>query len=106
MEDMSPPNLGPTMEELFEEGMRRLHVRDTWKLWRWPQSDNVFYSPDEFKYVTCMHACCRQVADHICNHHVNTLQRIFLWHLRNAACAVEGYQHSDRAACMLNNCVC
>ena len=59
VEDMSPPNLGPTMEELFEEGMRRLHVRDTWKLWRWPQSDNVFYSPDEFKYTSCMHAVAK-----------------------------------------------
>ncbi len=54
MEDLSPPNLGPTLEELFEEGIRRLHVRDTWKLWRWPQSDNVFYSPDEFKYAVHM----------------------------------------------------
>ena len=49
IEDISPPNLGPSVEELFEEGITRLHHRETWKLWRWPQSDNVFYSPDEFK---------------------------------------------------------
>ena len=49
VEDISPPNLGPSVEELFEEGIERLHHRETWKLWRWPQSDNVFYSPDEYK---------------------------------------------------------
>ena len=49
VEDISPPNLDPTVEDLFEEGIDRLHHRETWKLWRWPQSSNVFYSPDEFK---------------------------------------------------------
>ncbi len=42
-------NLEPTVEELLEEGIKRLHSRDTWKLWKWPNSDKVFYTPDEFK---------------------------------------------------------
>ena len=49
MEDMSPPSLGPTVEELFEEGIERLNYRETWKLWKWPEDEKVFYSPDDFK---------------------------------------------------------
>ena len=46
---MSPPSLGPTVEELFEEGIGRLHFWETWKLWKWPEDEKVFYSPDDFK---------------------------------------------------------
>ena len=46
---MSPPSLGPTVEELFEEGIERLNYRETWKLWKWPEDEKVFYSPDDFK---------------------------------------------------------
>ena len=42
-------HLEPSVAELFEEGLRRLEHRDTWKLWRWPASDAVFYTPDEYK---------------------------------------------------------
>ena len=38
-------SLEPSVAELFEEGLRRLEHRDTWKLWRWPASDAVFYTP-------------------------------------------------------------
>ena len=49
VEDMSPPSLGPTVEELFEEGIGRLNYRETWKLWKWPDAEKVFYTPDDFK---------------------------------------------------------
>lgn len=42
-------SLEPSVAEAFEEGLRRLEHRDTWKLWRWPASDAVFYTPDEYK---------------------------------------------------------
>ena len=51
-------NLEPTVDELLEEGIKRLHSRDTWKLWKWPNSDKVFYSPDEFK---CAPNACREL---------------------------------------------
>lgn len=44
-------NLEPNVAELFEEALRRLEHRDTWKLWRWPLSEAVFYTPDEYKCV-------------------------------------------------------
>lgn len=50
-------NLEPTVEELLEEGIKRLHSRDTWKLWKWPNSDKVFYTPDEFK---CAPSCTQE----------------------------------------------
>ena len=57
MEDMSPPSLGPTVEELFEEGIERLNYRETWKLWKWPEDEKIFYSPDDFK---CANICSLQ----------------------------------------------
>ena len=50
-------NLEPTVEDALREGLARLRQRDTWKLWRWPLSEAVFYTPDEYKCVrapTCL----------------------------------------------------
>lgn len=50
-------HLEPSVAELFEEGLRRLEHRDTWKLWRWPASDAVFYTPDEYKCAPWQIVC-------------------------------------------------
>ena len=49
-------NLEPTVEDAFQEGLARLRQRDTWKLWRWPLADKVFYTPDEYKCAQRTHA--------------------------------------------------
>jgi hypothetical protein len=50
-------NLEPTLDETFEEGIRRLQDRETWKIWQWPMSDKLFYTPEEYKCAADVHSC-------------------------------------------------
>ena len=39
----------PTMDEVLEEGISRLHERSTWKLWQWPLASKEFTDADSFR---------------------------------------------------------
>ena len=43
-------SLEPGLDEIFDEGTRRLHEKSTWKLWQWPPEDKEFFDADSFRY--------------------------------------------------------
>ena len=43
------PNLEPSMDELFDEGIKRMQERGTWKLWAFPPANKTFYDAESFK---------------------------------------------------------
>ena len=42
-------SLEPGLDEVFEEGSRRLLEKATWKLWQWPSEDKDFFDADSFR---------------------------------------------------------
>ncbi len=44
-------NLEPTLDDVLEEGIRRLQEKNTWKLWQWPTGGKEFYDADTFRYL-------------------------------------------------------
>ena len=47
-------SLEPGLDEIFDEGTRRLHEKSTWKLWQWPPEEKEFFDADSFRYfVSC-----------------------------------------------------
>ncbi len=64
-------HLEPTVEDALAQGLSRLRERDTWKLWRWPASERVFYTPDEYKCASCFKPFslhCNFVPQHTLSH--------------------------------------
>ncbi len=48
--DMLAMGLGPTLEEVLDEGIRRLRERgSTWKLWNWPGEGKDFIDAEAFR---------------------------------------------------------
>jgi len=43
-------SLEPGLDEIFEEGTRRLLEKSTWKLWQWPPEEREFFDADSFRY--------------------------------------------------------
>lgn len=43
-------SLEPGLDEIFDEGTRRLHEKSTWKLWQWPPEEKEFFDADSFRY--------------------------------------------------------
>ena len=43
-------HLEPGLDEVFEEGTRRLLEKSTWKLWQWPPEEREFFDADSFRY--------------------------------------------------------
>ena len=44
-------SLEPGLDEIFEEGTRRLLEKSTWKLWQWPPEEREFFDADSFRYT-------------------------------------------------------
>ncbi len=44
-------NLEPTLEDILEEGVKRLQEKGTWKLWQWPRDGRKFYEADSFRQI-------------------------------------------------------
>lgn len=44
-------SLEPGLDEIFDEGTRRLHEKSTWKLWQWPPDEREFFDADSFRYL-------------------------------------------------------
>ncbi|KAL0025091.1 hypothetical protein WJX79_008079 [Trebouxia sp. C0005] len=42
-------SLEPGLDEIFEEGTRRLLEKSTWKLWQWPPEEREFFDADSFR---------------------------------------------------------
>lgn len=42
-------SLEPGLDEIFEEGSRRLLEKSTWKLWQWPPEEQEFFDADSFR---------------------------------------------------------
>ncbi|DBA96032.1 TPA: hypothetical protein ACH3X1_001533 [Trebouxia sp. C0004] len=42
-------SLEPGLDEIFEEGTRRLLEKSTWKLWQWPPEEHEFFDADSFR---------------------------------------------------------
>lgn len=42
-------SLEPGLNEIFDEGTRRLHEKSTWKLWQWPPEEKEFFDADSFR---------------------------------------------------------
>ena len=42
-------HLEPGLDEIFEEGTRRLLGKSTWKLWQWLPEDQEFFDADSFR---------------------------------------------------------
>lgn len=42
-------SLEPGLDEIFEEGSRRLLEKSTWKLWQWPPEQQEFFDADSFR---------------------------------------------------------
>lgn len=47
--DLISVGLEPTLEEILDEGARRLKERSTWKLWAWPLDNQEFVDADAFR---------------------------------------------------------
>lgn len=43
-------SLEPGLDEIFDEGTRRLQEKSTWKLWQWPPEEKEFFDADSFRY--------------------------------------------------------
>ena len=41
--------LEPSLEEVIDEGVRRIKDKGTWKLWQWPNDHTEFYDADSFR---------------------------------------------------------
>ena len=39
----------PSLEEVLDEGVRRLKEKETWKLWTWPLDGTEFFDADAFR---------------------------------------------------------
>ena len=42
-------HLEPGLDEIFDEGTRRLLDKSTWKLWQWPPEEREFFDADSFR---------------------------------------------------------
>ena len=42
-------HLEPGLDEIFDEGTRRLLSKSTWKLWQWPPEEREFFDADSFR---------------------------------------------------------
>lgn len=42
-------SLEPGLDEIFDEGTRRLQEKSTWKLWQWPPEEREFFDADSFR---------------------------------------------------------
>ncbi|KAL3153768.1 hypothetical protein ABBQ32_013356 [Trebouxia sp. C0010 RCD-2024] len=42
-------SLEPGLDEIFDEGTRRLQEKSTWKLWQWPPQEREFFDADSFR---------------------------------------------------------
>lgn len=41
--------LEPSLEDILEEGIKRLKEKGTWKLWKWPRTGEEFYDAETFR---------------------------------------------------------
>ena len=44
-------DLEPSIEELLQLGISRLHEKPTWKLWQWLPEEKEFLDADSFRHV-------------------------------------------------------
>ena len=47
--DLMTMVLEPSLEEVLDEGVKRLRERSTWKLWTWPMDGTEFVDADAFR---------------------------------------------------------
>lgn len=53
-------HLEPGLDEIFDEGTRRLLIKSTWKLWQWPPEEREFFDADSFR---CNLGACLQTVN-------------------------------------------
>lgn len=41
--------LEPSIEDVLEEGVKRLKEKGTWKLWQWPPDNAALYDAESFR---------------------------------------------------------
>jgi hypothetical protein len=39
----------PALDEILEEGLRRLQQKETWKVWQWPPDGADFFDAESFR---------------------------------------------------------
>lgn len=57
-------SLEPGLDEIFDEGTRRLHEKSTWKLWQWPPEEKEFFDADSFRYFVSIPGPLQHFSSH------------------------------------------
>lgn len=52
-----PTEMDSSLEEVLDEGVRRLDGKTTWKVWQWPADQMEFYDAESFRLHVTVSGC-------------------------------------------------